>query len=64
METQMIFSQIEVTHLIIQRYTTDCTDFKAHDYVATPWNRMTIPRRCALSCTLKSAHSVVFNCGF
>ena len=64
METQLIFPQIEMIHLVAQHYTADCTDFKAHDSVAVPWNRMTIPPRCALSFTVKSAHSAVFNCGF
>jgi len=38
METQLIFPQIEITHLVALRYTADCTDFKAHDIVATPWH--------------------------
>ena len=31
--------------------------FVAHGSVATPWNGMTIPRRCALPCTPKTTHS-------
>jgi hypothetical protein len=47
-----------------QRYGADCTVFAAHGGVATAWNGMTIPRRCALSCTPKTAHSTSSNCRF
>ena len=30
----------------------------------TPWNGMTIPRRYALPCTRKTAHSSLSNCRF
>jgi len=32
----------------------DCTFSGAHGWVATPWNGVTIPRRCALPCTPKN----------
>jgi hypothetical protein len=45
-----------------ESYGADCTVFKVHGGVATPWNGLTIPRRCALPCALKTAHSTPFNC--
>jgi hypothetical protein len=47
-----------------QRYWADCTVGEAHGGVATPWNGITIPRRCALPCTSPTAHSTQFNCRF
>jgi hypothetical protein len=60
-----------------QRYTANGTLVAAHGCVAykdvgegrelgavsftTPWNRITIPRRCALPCTTTSAPFTVFN---
>ena len=36
-------------HLLAElRYGVNCTLAAAHGRVATPWNRTTIPRRCAL----------------
>jgi hypothetical protein len=40
----------------------DCAIFAAHGGVATSWNGMTIPRRCALPCTPKTAHSTLSKC--
>ena len=46
------------------RYRPNGTPLMAHIGVATPWNRMTIPRRCALLCTLMDAPFSLSNCGF
>jgi len=46
------------------RYGLNCTIFGAHGCVITPWNGVTIPRRYALPCTPKIAHSNPSNCGF
>jgi hypothetical protein len=59
------------------RYGVDCTFVAAHVCVAymdvgegrehgavsftTPWNRITIPRHCALTCTATNAHSAPSN---
>ncbi|MCP3999386.1 MAG: hypothetical protein GY727_00530 [Gammaproteobacteria bacterium] len=43
------------------RYTANGTPVAAHDGVITPWNRITIPRRHALSCTTTDAPFTVFN---
>ncbi|MEJ1404780.1 MAG: hypothetical protein RPU73_13095, partial [Candidatus Sedimenticola sp. (ex Thyasira tokunagai)] len=39
----------------------DSTLAVAHYGVTTPWNRTTIPRRCALYCTTASALSTLPN---
>ena len=44
MVIKRFFHFINFTNWVSQRYTADCTDSKAHDGVATPWNRITIPR--------------------
>ena len=46
------------------RYETNCTLAEVHGSVATPWNRMTIPRRGALPCTSASVPFASLNCGF
>jgi len=46
------------------RYGLNCTIFGAHGCVITPWNGVTIPRRYALPCTPKIAHSNPSNYGF
>ncbi len=43
------------------RYAPDCTVAAPHEGVATPWNRVTIPRRDALPCTTANAHSAPSN---
>ncbi|MEJ1363603.1 MAG: hypothetical protein RPU42_00655, partial [Candidatus Sedimenticola sp. (ex Thyasira tokunagai)] len=43
-------------------YGVNCTLAVAHDGVTTPWNRQTIPRRCALPCTTANAHFTPSNC--
>ena len=44
MVTKRFIHYFNLTHWVSQRYTADCTDFKAHGGVATSWNRITIPR--------------------
>ena len=62
------------------RYEANCTFATAHGSVAymdvgevreqgavsfaTPWNRMTIPRRGALPCATANAHFTSSSCGF
>ncbi len=46
------------------RYEANCTLAAAHGSVATPWNRMAIPRRGALPYTAASAHFTSSNCDF
>ncbi|MEJ1461823.1 MAG: hypothetical protein RPU15_00905, partial [Candidatus Sedimenticola sp. (ex Thyasira tokunagai)] len=43
------------------RCRADSTLAVAHYGVTTPWNRTTIPRRCALCCTIASALSTLPN---
>jgi len=45
------------------RYEANCTLAAAYGSVATPWNRITIPRRGALPYTAASAHFSSSNCG-
>jgi len=42
-------------------YSADCTFVAAQYSVATPWNKTTIPRYCALPCATTSAHSILPN---
>ncbi|MGD8587943.1 MAG: hypothetical protein PVG22_03835, partial [Chromatiales bacterium] len=46
------------------RYRPNGTSLRAHGGVATAWNRVTIPRRCALLCTPLDAPFNLSNCGF
>ena len=46
------------------RYGVDCTVVAPHGFVATPWNRITIPRHCALPWVTATAHSTPSNRGF
>jgi hypothetical protein len=45
------------------RYELNSTPTAAHNGVATPWNRITIPCRCALFCTPVDAPFNPSNCG-
>jgi hypothetical protein len=60
---KVCFDQM-IHHLGELRYRLNGTPLTAHSGVATPWNRMTIPRRCALLCTLMDAPFNLSNCGF
>jgi len=54
-----------IIHLLGEpRYEANCTFAGAHGSVATPWNRVTIPRRGALPCTPANPHFASSNCGF
>jgi hypothetical protein len=46
------------------RYGLNGTPTAAHSGVTTPWNRITIPRRCALLYTPVDAPFNPSNCGF
>ncbi len=64
MEYKVLFPFFDVRLFDERRYEVECTVFGAHDGVATPWNGTTIPRRCALPCTPKTAHSTPSNYRF
>jgi hypothetical protein len=64
MEYEAHFPFFDVHLFGERRYGADCTAFRAHGGVATPWNGTTVPRRCALPCTLKTAHSTPSNYRF
>jgi hypothetical protein len=45
------------------RYRMNCTFESVHGCVTTPWNRITIPRRCALPYTTSNALFTLSNRG-